>query len=521
MQKDQGQFFMSWKKSRIQLINWKNYGLFALIILLFWILAIWRLDEIPGEWYGDISIEHEYVSSILKGEWPYQFNLSAGPVYHYVIAPVIFFTGRSYYGYKIASIYVATMGIILSFFLGYLVDKWKLGLYCMLITAISFRFLAQARIGSSPHMIVPILALGIVVCALQFKKTYLFRYVIIGSTLSNLGLFTYPAAFIFPLYIIVLFCADLVSNSRKKYLWAICIHIILTGLIGVVFINMIRQQPDNFTSGYIGEKIVGIANRPVGITINKIFHNYILTMEMFHIRGDTVFRINIPDRPHLDILSRLLFFGGFVYLWQKKKYGIFIYILISFIILPLPSISPELPVAEIPSSGRTLALFPFVYLLVAAGIYHCSELMNWKNKYLSNFIVLILFCGIGYINIYQYFVEYPKILPNSNSPYAKIIAKFIDSTPKNYMIYLTDCCWGEWGQPEPKSIEYSLVSKRSNMEYIQIDSCDQIVKHPSVVIMNPYDQYIMDTVKMCSQMSNINYFTDSYGQRVFSSVKFE
>jgi len=51
-----------------------------LIFILALTVRVYRLAELPGEWFGDISNVHEYVEQIFKGEWPYSFFQSPGPV---------------------------------------------------------------------------------------------------------------------------------------------------------------------------------------------------------------------------------------------------------------------------------------------------------------------------------------------------------------------------------------------------------------------------------------------------------
>ena len=77
---------------------------------------MYQLPKLPGEWFGDISIVHEYVERIWAGAWPLHFHLSSGPLYHYLIMPIVFlFHNQGYVTYKIASVSVSLVGLVIMY----------------------------------------------------------------------------------------------------------------------------------------------------------------------------------------------------------------------------------------------------------------------------------------------------------------------------------------------------------------------------------------------------------------------
>ena len=68
-----------------------TFLILLVILVLFFIACIYQLNVLPEEWYGDISNVHEYVNQILSGERPFYFFQSPGPLYHYLITPIVFF----------------------------------------------------------------------------------------------------------------------------------------------------------------------------------------------------------------------------------------------------------------------------------------------------------------------------------------------------------------------------------------------------------------------------------------------
>ena len=137
----------------------------------------------------------------------------------------------------------------------------------------------------------------------------------------------------------------------------------------------------------------------------------------------------------------------------------------------LPSLSPALPIAEIPNSGRTIGIVPFVMILVSSGV-------KATGKYISVFLVAIILL----LNIHKYFVEYPNGLPAKNTPTARLIAAYIDTLPSETPVYLSSCCWEEWGQPEPKAIYYQLTHPKGRTTLLTIDTLPYL---PGAVVIGP------------------------------------
>ena len=75
--------------------RWTKVSL-GLVVVIYLFLAGYRLRELPGEWFGDISILHEEVLDILKNPLDWKYNLSAGPLYHHLVAGFAYIFGTTY-----------------------------------------------------------------------------------------------------------------------------------------------------------------------------------------------------------------------------------------------------------------------------------------------------------------------------------------------------------------------------------------------------------------------------------------
>lgn len=495
--------------------------LFLGISLTFIWLGVFRLGQIPGEWYGDISNVHEYVSQILRGEWPFYFFQSPGPVYHYVIVPIIMVIGQSYTDYKIASVIVGLIGLLAMYLLAREIDEIKVGLLTMGIASSSFWYIVWARTGNS-QIIIPSEVALMVFFVIRFKNSRRWRDLLWSIFAASLGFFTYPQTFILPgLFFLLLFYTFIINRTIKNKGKIIFYSLIVFLPAVLLFGKIVTNQPDNFTSGYIGSKLFKIQEMPPGTIFSILVRNAWRTATMFYIEGDAVFRVNVSRSPELDRISGGFFLIGILYWLKSKRRKYFPYILISLVLLPIPSMSPALPPIEIPNSGRTIGMVPFVYILIASGMVFLFEYLRRIPKSIKYALFFLLIVMMVYQNLLKYFIRYPEGLPNRNVPFGKIIASYIDNLPPQTHVFLTSCCWGEWGQPEPKAIYYVLKNKkgRENIVYDPfITSCDKVKKtEETLLIFNPTDINLVNQFKGCFPDGNVSWYEFS-DQSIFSSL---
>jgi hypothetical protein len=109
--------------------------------------------------------------------------------------------------------------------------------------------------------------------------------------------------------------------------------------------------------------------------------------------------------------------------------------------------------------GRMIGAMPFAYSAVAYAIsVGAREIasgvrsVTWSWRAGSG-LVAVTMIVIFVINAYNYFVVYPRTLPNGNTPFDLAIARQVDTTGAAAESVVVGCCWGEWGQPEPSAIQ--------------------------------------------------------------------
>ena len=472
-------------------------GFFNIFLIFVFSLAIrlYRLDILPGEWYGDISNVHEYVTEIFKGRWPFYFLQSPGPVYHYFIAPFILLLKlKGYEAYKFSSVFVSLISLLAIYLFAREAFNKKIAVLTLLIASFSLWFLIWSRLGNSQIIIPAEVALSGFFLIRFFNRKKI-KDLILSLLTASFGWYTYPQTFILPVFIFIflltyLFLRLKFSPALKHS--ALALAVFLIGLLPMLFIikNQAKGMAGNFSStGYVGSKVLPVLKLKKGEFISKLSINMAKTLLMFNVRGDNSFRVNIAGHTQLDKISGFLLLIGLIYLYQKKRHYFWLFV-ISFLVLSLPSVSPAIPDAEIPNSARTIGVIPFVYTAVALGFYQLFIIIKKKFRAFSTIFFTVVFMLIAFINIKDYFFVYSSGLPDDNLGPSNIIASFLDKkVPRDYKLYFAECCWGNYGQPEPKGIAYSLKKSRA-VDYSRlITGCSDFDYFPLAIVTRHEDKF--------------------------------
>ncbi len=486
-----------------------------IIILGYWAICLWQIDKIPGEWYGDISIEHDYVQTILEGHWPWFWVLSAGPVFHYLITLIIRLLGPAYSSFKIASILTGTAGLLGIYWLGKRLGDERTGLWGAGMAAVSLVYMIFSRLGSSPQMLVPVLSVLTVYETLKYldKRNFTDLLAITGLILA--GLFTYPASWLIPGAVIYTSIVRSWGRNLRQLLKPAIILLLFCLPMVIWWWRSLNPTGRNFSNGYIGTKVTGF---DFSTLLPVLLNNTGKALGMFWIKGDISFRTNLSKQPVFDPISGILFILGIGY-WIKKGKK-FRYLAGPLLIFLLPSISPGIPGIEIPSNSRSLGAMPFAYLVAGGGAVWLGDLI--KKEFRKELFWAGLLVVVAVINCRLYFTDYANGLPNHNTPFGKIIAGFIDKQPKQMPVYMTAYGWGEWQQPEPKGVYYALKKPdgRENLLGPAVVNCGQITtQNGAVIIFNPGDIQTIKYFNLCFPGSQRAIFISDRGIRVFYWMK--
>ncbi|HLO28931.1 MAG TPA: glycosyltransferase family 39 protein, partial [Anaerolineales bacterium] len=459
-----------------QIAFWGSALLAIVLILAF---RFYRLDNLQSEIYGDIVTVYDYSNAVMTHQWPFDFSLSAGPFYFYLIWPLLAFAGLSYWSLKLASVLASLLTLVFTYMLAReVVNDW-FALLTTAIAGVSSWLLIFSRLGNFV-VAVPLVVMADLWLLARFIRTQSGWVLFWCSLVSALGLYIYPQTFVLPLAMLLTLVT--LRWLDHKVQWSnvlLMIAVMVTASLPWLFFIFLKS-PEVWFEGYVGAKLTGAQN---GLSI--LLRNILYSLGAFHIRGDEVSRSNPARLPHLDWFSGLLFLFGLVFWMSPSRRRWLPLIVIPFLILQLPSILVLTNPKEIPSATRTLGIAPIAYLLSASGLWMLAQVALKRFSRRTAFITsMTLFLLITAINGQRYFDTYIHGLPYNNTPIASLAADYANHLPPGTNVYLVDCCW-DGGMPEPKGMRYSMF-RPSELNELQSNdlTCGLLdgLRQPAVLI---------------------------------------
>jgi 4-amino-4-deoxy-L-arabinose transferase-like glycosyltransferase len=450
-------------------------ALVAGALILF--LRLVDLDQLQNEFYGDIALLYEYLVAIRAGHWPTYFTLSTGPLYHYLVTPIVGLTGLNFYGIKLASVLVSLGALAATYGLARRLIDDRFALLATCIAGVSSWLLIFSRLGNS-QILIPVLTTCASWLALRAIQRSSSADVVACAMVSALGLYLYPQTFILPFVSgLTLLCLHwLGMNIRWADLWRFGLVICICAL---PFAWIVSRDPANFFSGYIGQKIVSDRS-PFATLLGNIGHGLLA----FHVQGDSSFRSNPVGLPHLDRISGLLFLGGCVFWLRPSRRRLSILLFLPLVLLQAPSMLVLSQPGEVPSASRTLGAAPFAYILVASGLWWLARTRRpgWP-AWLGPLAAATLLVAIVLLNAQRYFNDYIGGLPYQNTPIGRLVANYVDSLPPTTQVYVVGCCWQD-SMPDPKSIQY-VAAHPDQITFIEPErvTCDWLLFQPDTTVL--------------------------------------
>lgn len=491
----------------------------VLIILLAIFLRFYQLDKIPGEIFGDMAENHEHIDSILHGDFKIIYGYDGREaMLFYLAAPFAYFLGNTYLTLKIVVALIGVGGVYACYLFAKECINEEVGLLTAFLVAVSKWSLSFSRIGFRCILTPLFVALIFYFFIKAYRHHKTSNFVLTGLFLG-LGLYTYTAfrlaipAMILIFMIFIFIERNFILTNIKKIiaLWITFFIIVLP-----MIIDFIRQP-----AAYFAHPGPMLSVEPGNIWQYVLLENIFHELLMFHVKGDIVFRVNPKFDPMLDAISGVFFLIGIVFLLTKKYRTQAIFVFIPFIILQFASLLVLHSPIDIPSATRTIGIIPFVYFLIAIGIWWV--LKRIKITYMYNIFLLIILGSIFTINFHKYFYVYAEGLPNHNVPFGRVIAEAIDKLPSSTEVYVVGSSWGEWQQPEPRGIFYALGMPRQITFLPEITyTCDAVknTNNEIYMVLSPTMQTRLSEAVSCfSNVENIEAHKSKYGEMIFYSVK--
>ncbi len=341
-------------------------GLLVLILLVGALLRLPNLETAPPGLHYDEAANAILAAEIgLKGERPIFISSYTGKevLYFYLAGGLMRLVGPSVFTLRLTSAFVGLLTIATTYWLGReLTRDRRLALIAAMLMAVSFWHLVFSRLGF--RAVTQPLLQGLAVAALWrgFRRDS-WRWLLFGGVALGLTAYTYLAARLFPVALLIGFLPFLISRSRQR--WGQMV--VVGGVALAVLAPLLRYfwvHPDAFWVRI--SQVSPTETISLGESIGR-------SLGMFFLQGDPYIRFNVPFRPLFDWFWGALLVAGWLVclVWVRRvragwqRGGLLLLTAVPFIML-LPT---ALATGEIvPSNLRAIGLMPFIFLLPAVGL---------------------------------------------------------------------------------------------------------------------------------------------------------
>jgi 4-amino-4-deoxy-L-arabinose transferase-like glycosyltransferase len=476
------------------------------------------IDTLQTDLYGDIQIVHQYVNDVRSGSWPFAFALSAGPLYHYLVAPLTMVTGMSYTGLKLASVVVSGGVLAVTYLLACRLADRVLALLALAVAGTSSWLLIFSRLGNS-QILVPLLSTGSLWMAVRFAQERRPQDLWCAAVLSTLGLYTYPQSFVLPIVTLVVLVIVGRTTGRPLGRTVTAQYAVICLLLALPFAWLAARDNTYITSKAATEK-----------PLAALALNTRAAALAFHVRGDGTFRSNVtfvgPDGrprgvPHLDPISGVLLVAGIV-VWLRPTCRQWSpVLLVPLVLLQVPSVLVLARPQEVPSASRTLGVAPIAYILVATGILGAARSLSrrgWRRAAIA--ATLGGLALVGTINLKRYFVDYIQGLPYGDTSIGREIAAYAGTLPPGLAIHVVGCCW-EDSMPELQFVRLVMPEpgRLNGIEPQQL-TCEHLhqMERPAVLIWSFHDPLPAPQLAPCATALHVERHASARGLPVFHSA---
>ncbi len=408
---------------------------------------LYRLDTLPSDMFNDLAHNYEETARILRGEWMIYATSFPGrePLLFYLAALVARVAGLSFFSLKLTT---ALLGIALVpavYLLGREAYDEAVGWIAALFVAVAKWPVLINRVGFRGTLAPLTTALAGYFLLRGLREGRRSSFLWAGGMLG-LGLYGYTAALAaIPAVVLGLALYALAGGHRR--LWHLRRSLFLGALVALlVALPMLRYMLVDGRESFWFRPLTRMSSqeRPLpGPAGAILLGNLVRTAGMFHVRGDIVFRTNIPDDPHLDPVTGALFLLGFalVLRFARRGYNSLILALFGTMLLPtaLALAFPHEVPGAVRSGGGIASVMLFPALAVTLAWEQLRGLFPPGSRRRAGWALLgTLALAVTAWNAHLCFVEYPKFLPCGNYPLFREIARVIDDLGDDGPVLLKD-----------------------------------------------------------------------------------
>lgn len=412
-------------------INWSTVLVLSAILGLALFFRAFRLNAVPVEMTSDHAEKLLDVYDVLIGARPIFFVRNTGreAFQFYLTAALIQWTPLEL-GHLALKVGTALFGVIavpLTYLLGKELYGRPVGLFAAFFLAVSHWHVTISRVGLrfpfTAAFATP--AVYFLLCALRRNRRN--DWLAAGAFLG-IGLHTYTTMRIVPLLFVLLILIrvahDIVTKltlrgglrrSAMAYptlradFW---LNAMRGGAMSLLlFVPLLRYMTENPTGFWYRAASRALAPTPAAQLWRTFWQNFADALLMFNYRGDVVPMNTVPEAAALGPVSGGLFVLGVAYvIWRLlvRRELSSAYVLVSFVVLLLPSVLSLAFPSENPSVVRTGGAASFVMIMASLPLALLVEYV-WTTRgrrFFAPLVLMVLLGGAVVTSYSWYFHEY-------------------------------------------------------------------------------------------------------------------
>jgi hypothetical protein len=344
--------------------------LLALITVVAGCLRVYRLQELPPGLSGDTAYKGVAADRVLSGEYPLFFEESWGgiePMYIYLQAGFFKLFGSTPLAIEALSALIGTITIPVFYLLvRELLHSITIALLAGSWLAVSFWHIGYSRLGWE-IILAPLFVVVTVYLLWRGLSTNRRRDFAYAGLALGASLYTYQAMRFLPILVIAYFAyRTLVEKGFGTDYWR---HAVLCLLVAVLVFaplgTYFATHSDAFLRRAAEVSIFNPEKNPKGPLYSFVLST-LRVLGTYNLRGDPLWRHNLPGRPAFDIFTSAFFLVGLalsVLRWRDRAHSL---LLLWLVILSLPPILT--PPRDVPHFSRSIGALPAACVFPAIGI---------------------------------------------------------------------------------------------------------------------------------------------------------
>ena len=357
------------------------WGMVA-VLLLATALRLAAFGQIPPGLYHDEAYHGNDALRVLAGHPALYFPANNGrePLFIYLISASVGLLGPSPFALRLPSFFAGLLTVAATAAMGRVLFSRRVGLLAAAVLAVTLWHVHLSRVGFRAVLLPLFIALTTWQAAQGSKETWFLgknqvshprggrtRHWLAAGIFYGLSFYTYTAARFTPVALAVwgLYALLAHGRARDRRLWR---SVGWAGLAALVTLAPLAAYT-------LGHPVV-VLGRPGQVSIlnpainhgdlwGTVCANTLRTLGMFFVRGDRIWRHNLPWRPVFDpALGAAFFLGTLVALRRARRDPASSFLLLWTAVMCLPTLLAE----DAPHFLRAVGLLPVVVLLPALGL---------------------------------------------------------------------------------------------------------------------------------------------------------